>query len=69
MWQRLEQSKIHNPDNAEQLCLSRLEGQAHDRTALIRPVPGKHYFLYVELKAEQLERLSFAPLISGQKIC
>jgi hypothetical protein len=68
MRQRLEQHKIHGPDDTEQLCLGRLEGQVRDSAALIRPVPGKHYFLY-ELKAEQLERLSFAPLISGQRIC
>jgi hypothetical protein len=69
MWQRLEQRKIHGPDDTEQLCLGRLEGQVRDSVALIRPVLGKHYFLYVELKAEQLDRLSFVPFISGQRIC
>jgi hypothetical protein len=68
MWQRLERRKIHGPDDTEQLCLGRLEVQAHDRAAPIRPVLGKHYFRYVELKAEQLDQLSFAPLISGQRI-
>jgi hypothetical protein len=68
MWQRLEQRKIHGSDDTEQLCVDRLEGQTHDRAALIRPVLGKHYFLYAELKAERLDRFSFFPLVSGQRI-
>jgi hypothetical protein len=60
---------MHSSKDAGQLFLSGLEGQAHNRVALIRPVLGEHYFLYVELKAEQLDRLSFFPLISGQRIC
>ncbi len=68
MWRRLEQGKIHRPNHTEQLCLARLEGQPHDRGALILPALGKHYFLYVELKPHQLNQFSIAPPIAWQKV-
>jgi len=68
MWRRLEQRKIHGPNHTEQLCLAGLEGQPHDRAALIRPTVGKHYFLNVELKLHQLNQFSYAPPIPGQKV-
>jgi len=68
MWRWFEQRKIHRPNDTEQLCLARREGRPHDREALIRPVPGKHYFLNVELKLHQLNQFSYAPPIPGQKV-
>jgi len=61
MWRRLEQHKIHQPNHTERLCLARLEGEPHDRGALILAALGKHYFLYVESKLHQLNQFSFAP--------
>jgi hypothetical protein len=68
MWRRLEQHKIHRPNHTEQLCLARLEGEPHDRGALILAALGKHYFLYVELKLHQLNQFSFAAPIPGKKV-
>jgi hypothetical protein len=68
MWRLLEQRKIRRPSHTEELCLARLEGQPHDRVALMRPALGKHYFLYDELKPHQLNQFSFAPPIRGQKV-
>jgi len=68
MWRRLEQPKIHELNSTEQMCLARLEGQPHDCGTLIRPVPGKHYFLYLELKPHQLDQFSFTPPIPGQRV-
>jgi len=68
MWPRLEQRKIHELNSAEQLCLARLEGQPHDCGVLIGPVPGKHYFLYLELQLHQLDQFFFTPPTAGQRV-
>jgi hypothetical protein len=68
MWRRLEQRKIHGPKNSKQLPLARLEGQAHNRRAMIRAGFRKDYFPYVEVKLCQRDPISFALPVPGQRI-
>jgi hypothetical protein len=68
MWRRIEKNKIYRPKNVKQFHVARLEGQPHDRGALMRAALGKHYFLNVELKLHQLNQFFFAPPIRGQKV-
>jgi hypothetical protein len=68
MWRRFEKNKICRPKNVKQFQITRLEGQPHERGALMRVVLGIHYFLNVELKLHQLNQFSLASSISGQKV-
>jgi hypothetical protein len=68
MWRRFEQRKVHRPKNSKQLRLARLEGQAHNRGALIRAGFRKDYFPYVEVKLRQRDQISFALPASGHRI-
>jgi hypothetical protein len=68
MWRRFEKNKTYRPKNVKQFHVARLEGQPHDRGALMRAALGKHYFLNVELKLHQLNQFFFGPPIRGQKV-
>src|SRR5260370_13816676 len=68
MWRRLEQRKLHRPNYTKQLCPVRLESQPYDRAAMIRPVPGKHYFLCAETKLHPFDHVCFAPPILVQNV-
>src|SRR5207245_9272327 len=68
MWRRFEQNAICRPKNEKQFQVACPEGQPLDRGTQIRPALGKPYFLYRELKLDQLDQFSFSPPVPGQKL-
>jgi hypothetical protein len=69
MWRPFSrQRKTDRSKNGAQPRLATLEGQVHNRGALIRAGFSKDYFPYVEVKLRERDQASFTLPVSGQRI-